>query len=47
MMAAMSDWNFMTVILVVALFALWKLELAATLLNLKAFPWPCPPNCAT
>ena len=38
MMTAMPDWNFMTVIIVVALFLLWKLEFAATLLNLKAFP---------
>ena len=42
MMAAMSDWNFVTVIIVVALFVLWKLELAATLLNLKAFPATVP-----
>jgi STE24 endopeptidase len=42
MMGAMSDWNFMTVIIVVALFALWKLEFAATLLNLKAFPTSVP-----
>jgi STE24 endopeptidase len=42
MMAAMSDWNFMTVIIVVALFVLWKMEFAATLLNLKAFPMSVP-----
>ena len=42
MMGAMSDWNFMTVIIVVALFALWKLEFAATLLNLKVFPASVP-----
>src|ERR1035437_2764907 len=42
MMAAMSEWNFMTVIIVIALFALWKLEFAATLLNLKAFPESVP-----
>lgn len=46
MMAAMSDWNFMTVIIVVALFALWKLEFAATLLNLKAFPDCVPAELA-
>ncbi len=34
----MTDWNFMTLLIVVALFALWNLELVATLLNLKAFP---------
>jgi STE24 endopeptidase len=41
-MAAMSDWNFMTVVIVVALFLLWKLEFAATLLNLKSFPATVP-----
>jgi STE24 endopeptidase len=46
MMARMSDWNFMTVIIVVGIFALWKLELAATLLNLKAFPAAVPPEIA-
>ena len=42
MMPAMSDWNFMAVIILVGLFALWKLEFAATLLNLKAFPSAVP-----
>ena len=42
MMAAMSDWNFMSVIILVGLFALWKLEFAATLLNIKAFPNTVP-----
>ena len=42
MMRAMTDWNFMTVIIVIAVFALWKLEFAATLLNLKAFPSRVP-----
>lgn len=42
MMAAMSDWNFMSVIILVGVFALWKLEFAATLLNLKAFPSKVP-----
>ena len=37
-MAGMSDWNFMSVVILVGVFGLWKLELAATLLNLKAFP---------
>ncbi len=36
----------MTVIILVAVFALWKLELAATLLNLKAFPTTVPPEIA-
>jgi len=42
MMSAMTDWNFMTLLIVVALFVLWKLEFAATLLNLKAFPTKVP-----
>ncbi len=42
MMRAMTDWNFMAVIILVGLFALWKLEFAATLLNLKAFPESVP-----
>ena len=41
-MAAMSDWNCLTVILLVAMLGLWKLEFAATLLNLKAFPTTVP-----
>ncbi|MCX6866652.1 MAG: M48 family metallopeptidase [Verrucomicrobia bacterium] len=36
----------MTVIIVVALFVLWKLEFAATLLNLKAFPTTVPDELA-
>lgn len=39
---AMTDWNFMTILIVVALFALWKLELVATLLNLRSFPSAVP-----
>jgi STE24 endopeptidase len=46
MMAAMTDWNFMTLIMVVALFLLWKLEFAATLLNLKTFPEKVPGELA-
>jgi STE24 endopeptidase len=46
MMAAMTDWNFMTAIILVALFLLWKLEFAATLLNLKAFPANVPEELA-
>ena len=42
MMDGVSDWNFMTVVIMVGLFALWKLELAATLLNLRAFPTRVP-----
>ena len=41
-MRAMSDWNFMSVIILAGLFVLWKLEFAATLLNLKAFPTDVP-----
>jgi STE24 endopeptidase len=42
MMSGMSDWNFMTVIILVGIFGLWKLELAATLLNIKGFPSSVP-----
>jgi STE24 endopeptidase len=45
-MAAMTDWNFMTVVIVISVFALWKLELLATLLNLKAFPAEVPADLA-
>lgn len=38
----MSDWNIMTLIIVLALFLLWKLELVATLLNLRAYPSRVP-----
>jgi STE24 endopeptidase len=38
----MHDWNFMAIIILVGVFLLWKLELAATLLNLKAFPNAVP-----
>jgi len=46
MLARMNEWNFMTVIIVVGVFALWKLELAATLLNLRAFPATVPADLA-
>ena len=46
MLTPMNDWNFLTVIIVLGLFALWKLELAATLLNLRAFPTAVPPDLA-
>jgi STE24 endopeptidase len=42
MIGAMSEWNFLEVIILVGLFLLWKLELAATLLNLRAFPTTVP-----
>lgn len=38
----MSDWNFMSVIVCIGLFALWNVELAATLLDLKNFPSKIP-----
>jgi STE24 endopeptidase len=38
MMDAMSDWNFMSAIIITGVFLLWNLELAASLLNIKAFP---------
>lgn len=46
MIPAMSDWNFMTLIIVLALYLLWKLEFAATLLNLRAFPASVPEELA-
>jgi len=46
MMGAMSDWNFMSLIIVLALFLLWKLDFAATLLNLRAFPASVPDELA-
>ncbi len=42
MIEAMSDWNFVSVIILVGVFVLWKLEFAATLLNIKAFPSTVP-----
>ncbi len=42
MIDSMSDWNFMSVIILVGVFVLWKLEFAATLMNLKAFPSRVP-----
>jgi STE24 endopeptidase len=42
MMDAMSDWNFMSLVILIGLFLLWKLEFAATLMNLKAFPEAVP-----
>lgn len=40
--AVMSDWNVVSLIIVFALFLLWKLELVATLLNLRAYPHEVP-----
>ncbi|MBU6171894.1 MAG: M48 family metallopeptidase [Verrucomicrobia bacterium] len=40
----MTEWNFMTLLIVAALFLLWKLEFIATLLNLKTFPEKVPPE---
>jgi STE24 endopeptidase len=42
MIPGMTDWNFMTALILVSLFLLWKLELAATLMNLRAFPAEVP-----
>jgi STE24 endopeptidase len=42
MIPAMTDWNLMTLAIVIALFLLWKIEFAATLLNLRAFPEKTP-----
>lgn len=42
MIPGVMDWNWMAVGIAVGLFALWKLELAATLLNLRAFPQRVP-----
>jgi len=38
----MNDWNLISILILVGLFVLWKLEFAATLLNLKAFPATVP-----
>ena len=43
MIRVMTDWNFMAAIILAGVFLLWNLELAATLLNLKAFPSKVPP----
>ena len=42
MLRPMTDWNFLAVAILIALFLLWKLDFAATLLNLKAFPESVP-----
>ncbi len=38
----MNDWNWVSVIVVLGVFLLWKIELAATLLNIRAFPSRVP-----
>ena len=45
-MLEMSEVNFMTIIVLISLFILWKLEFAATLLNLKTFPVSVPSQLA-
>jgi STE24 endopeptidase len=37
------EWNWLTLTILAALFALWKLDLAATVTNLRAFPDKIPP----
>jgi STE24 endopeptidase len=44
MIPPMIEWNFLAVIILAGLFIVWKLELAATLLNLRAFPDTVPPK---
>jgi STE24 endopeptidase len=41
-MVPMSDWNFMSVVIVSGVFILWNLDFVATLLNIKAFPNEVP-----
>lgn len=38
----MTEWNFLAVIILIGVFAVWKLELVASLLNLKSFPERVP-----
>ena len=42
MLTAMTDWNFLAVAILIALFLLWKLDFVATLLNLGTFPEHVP-----
>ena len=42
MMLQMNDWNMLTVIILAGASLVWKIELVATLLNLKAFPSAIP-----
>lgn len=44
MMTAMNEWTFLSLVILLGLFALWNLELTASLLNLKAFPNRVPPE---
>jgi STE24 endopeptidase len=46
MITSMNDWNLMSLVILISLFALWKLELAATLLNIKSFPTQVPDELA-
>lgn len=42
MLSEMTEWNFIAVAILISIFLLWKLDLAATLLNLKVFPEKVP-----
>jgi STE24 endopeptidase len=42
MLPGMTDWNFLAVAILIALFLLWKLDFVATLLNLGSFPANVP-----
>jgi len=42
MLAGMTDWNALAIVILISLFALWNLDFAATLLNLKTFPESVP-----
>jgi len=42
----MMEWNILAVVILISMFALWKLDFVAALLNLKAFPETVPPALA-
>jgi STE24 endopeptidase len=42
----MTEWNLLAGVILFSLFTLWNLDLAATVLNLKAFPEQVPPPLA-
>lgn len=42
MISVVMEWNWMSMVILLGLLALWKLELVATLLNLRAFPSKVP-----
>ncbi|QUE52359.1 M48 family metallopeptidase [Luteolibacter ambystomatis] len=44
--AQMMEWNILAVVILISMFALWNLDFAAALLNLKAFPETVPPALA-